>query len=125
MGPIVGALAALVTGYVFADTVSAADVSMSGPSDFYLLFLRFGVLAGLVEGTLVGFILRRIVGNESRPNKVLIVALGVPALMNVVMFFTGPTLWTFFAFVLLPPVLTMVALRLIFTIDRRRGRSGI
>lgn len=124
-GPIIGALAALATGYVFADTVSAADASMNGPGDFYFSFIRFGVLAGLVEGLLVGLILRRVVSNESRPIKVLIIALGAPALINLVMYFTGPSLWTFFAFVLVPPVLTMVALRLIFTIDRRMGRSGI
>lgn len=124
-GPIIGALAALATGYVFADTVSATDASMNGPGDFYFSFIRFGVLAGLVEGLLVGLILRRVVSNESRPIKVLIIALGVPTLINLVMYFTGPSLWTFFAFMLVPPVLTMVALRLIFTIDRRMGRSGI
>lgn len=124
-GPIIGALAGLVTGYVFADTVSAADASLDGPGAFYFSFVRFGILAGLVEGLIVGLIMRRVVGSESRPNKTLKIMLGVPALMNVLMFFTGPSLWTFLAFVLLPPILTMVCLRILFSADRRAGRSGI
>ncbi len=124
-GPIIGVLAALITGYVFADTVSAADASLDGPGAFYVAFVRFGILAGLAEGLIVGLIMRRVVGSESRPNKTLMVALGVPALINVLMFFTGPNLWTFLALVLLPPVLTMVCLRILFSIDRRTGRSGI
>lgn len=124
-GPIIGVLAALITGYVFADTVSAADPSLDGPRAFYFSFVRFGIVAGLIEGSIVGLIMRRVVGAESRPNKTLKIALGVPAVINVVMFFMGPSLWTFFALVLLPPVLTMVCLRILFSVDRRTGRSGI
>ncbi len=124
-GPVIGVLAALVTGFVFADTVSAADASLDGPSAFYFSFVRFGLLAGLVEGLIVGLIMRRVVGSESRPNKTLKITLGVPALINVLMFFTGPSLWTFLALVLLPPVLTMVCLRILFSVDRRTGRSGV
>ncbi len=124
-GPAIGVLAALITGFVFADTVSAADASLNGPGAFYFSFVRFGLVAGLIEGSIVGLIMRRVVGSESRPNKTLIIALGVPALLNVLIFFTTPSLWTFFALVLLPPVLTMVCLRILFAVDRRTGRSGI
>lgn len=125
LGPLIGVAAALITGYVFAGSISSADVGFDTPRDFYVTFVRWGFLLGLLDGVIFGAIMRRLVGSEDRQGKTSKLAVLVPLPLNVLIFLSGPSLWTFFALLMLPPVLTITVLRIVFAIDRRTGRSGI
>ncbi|MGC1209344.1 MAG: hypothetical protein WA880_15470 [Ornithinimicrobium sp.] len=125
LGPFIGVAAALITGYVFAGTLSSSDVGYDSPRDFYVRFVRVGFFLGLVDGVVFGLIMRRLVGSEDRTGKTTKLAVLVPLPLNLLIFLSGPSLWTLFALFMLPPVLTITVLRIVFAIDRRTGRSGI
>ncbi|MGB3258071.1 MAG: hypothetical protein WBA72_08790 [Ornithinimicrobium sp.] len=125
LGPLIGVAAALITGYVFAESVSDAEPAFDSARDFYVTFARTGFILGLVDGVVFGVIMRWLVGSEDRTGKTAKLAVAVPIPLNLVVFLSGPSLWTLFACLMLPPVLTITALRIVFTVDRRTGRSGL
>ncbi len=125
LGPVIGVGVALITGYVFAESVSSAEPAFESARDFYVTFARTGFVLGLVDGVVFGVIMRWLVGSEDRTGKTAKLAVLVPIPLNLVIFLSGPSLWTLFACLMLPPVLTITALRIVFAVDRRTGRSGI
>ncbi len=89
-------------GLRLCGSISSADVGFEGPRDFYVTFARVGFLLGLLDRVIFGLVMRRLVGSEDRTGKTTKLAVLVPLPSNVVIFLSGPSLWTFFALLMLP-----------------------
>jgi hypothetical protein len=119
-GLLGGALNGIIAALLFGPGLVREDAAFDAVTDVMLTTARAGVQIGLFYGVVFGALAWWLVGTAHRPRRVVALALGVQAPLNILFALGLASMWTFVSLIVTPALLTLAGVSVLLSLDARR-----